>query len=99
MRGHRLRLSHRPDQPLGDVVYLHRGEAQPRETRNHADRSHEPLEVVPGAPIPIAAQVDPGEHDLTVTLAHAASDLAEHRLRGPTTRGSAHLRDDTEPAR
>ena len=99
MRGDGRRLAHRRNEILAQVVDLDRGEAETCETRRPTGGSDELGEVETRFPIAIAAEIDPGQDDFTVSLLDPALNLGEHRARRAATGSSAHLRDDAEPAR
>ena len=83
-----------------DVVHLDRREAEPRQARRGARLAHEPRQVVAGLAIPVAAEVDAGEHDLAMTLVErgarslAAPPSARRLREAPRT-----TRDHAERAR
>ena len=81
------------------MVDLDRGEAEALEPGRRTRLAHEPRQAVAGGAVAVAAEVDPGENDLAVTLRDAATDLAEHGVGGAAARGAAHERDDAEAAR
>jgi hypothetical protein len=83
------RLTERLDELRVDVVDLDRREAQPRETGNRAHFPHEPRQLVARLAVAVAAEVDPGEHDLAMPLRHAAARLGE---APPRQNGSAMRR-------
>ena len=58
----------------------------------------EPGQRVTGGTVAEAAEVDAGQHDLAMPLAHAPTDLGEHRLGRAAPRCAAHERDHTERA-
>ena len=93
------RLAQRGDELVVDVVDLDRGEAQPLEPRRRARLAHEARQAVAGRAVAVAAEVDPGEHDLAVALLDAAPDLGEHGVGAAAARGAAHERDHAEGAR
>ena len=82
-----------------DVVDLDRREPQALETRRRARRADEARQVVAGVAVAVAAEVDPGQDDLTVALRDPARDLVQHRVRAAAARRAAHERDDAEVAR
>ena len=77
------RLAQRPDELRLDVVDLDRREAKAGEPGSLPRLAHEARERVAGSPVAVAAEIDPGEYDLTVPLLHAAPDLAQDRLGRP----------------
>ena len=81
------------------MVDLDRGETEPLEPGSGARLPNEPRQAVAGGAVAVAAEVDPGEHDLAVALVDAATDLAEDGLGGPAARCAAHERDHAEAAR
>src|SRR5581483_12445034 len=54
---------------------------------------------VAGLAVAVAAEVDPGEDDLAVSLLGAAAHLGEHGRRAPAPARPAHERDHAEVAR
>ena len=95
---HRRRLAQRGDQRVVHVVDLDRGEAEPLEPGRRSRLAHEARQVVAGGAVAVAAEVDPGQHDLAVALLDAAADLGEHRIGAAAARGAAHERDHAERA-
>ncbi len=81
-------LPQRRDQRRIDVVDLDRAQPQPAQTLHRSRRAHQPGEVEPRRTVTKAAEVDPCQDDLAVTLLHATPDLAEH-LPGATAAGAA----------
>ncbi len=53
----------------------------------------------PRGAVAVAAEVDPGEHDLLVAVGRAPTDLAEHGAGRPAARAAAHARDHAEGTR
>src|SRR4051812_42950436 len=98
MAAHSRRLAQRVDQLAVDVVHLDRREAQAREPGNRADLAHEARQLVPGVAVAVAAEVDPGEDDLAMSLFDPPVRLREHRAGGAAARGTAHERDHAEVA-
>ena len=88
----RLRLPQRSYERFAHVIHLDRGEAQPDEALDRPDLADQPREVVACAPIAVAAEVDPGQHDLAMPLCHPPPHLCQHRVRRPAARPPAHLR-------
>src|SRR6185436_1917958 len=86
------------DELVVDVIDLDRREPQSCEIRNRSRLAEKASERVPGLAVPVAAQVDPGQHYLAMPLVDPAPDLGEHRPRGPAARGAAYKRDDAEVA-
>ena len=98
MAGDGRRLAKRVEERCGEVVDLDRRQSEPCETGRHADVADQPRQVVALLAVPVAAEVDPGEHDLAVTLGDAAAHLGEHGIGGPAARCAAHERDHAEVA-
>src|SRR5439155_26220983 len=84
---------------VAHVVDLDRAEPEPLEPASRSSLADEPRQVVAGGAVAEAAEVDAGEHQLTVTLVDAAADLLENRLGAPAARRTADERDDAEAAR
>ena len=99
MAGHCVRALERIDEVGRHVIDLDRGEAEPVDSRDRARLTHELRKPVPGLAIAEAAEVDTREHDLAMSLGHAAPYLAEHVLCTPAPRAAAHERDHAERAR
>src|SRR5438552_11040974 len=99
MPAHDRGLAQSRDELAVDVVDLDRRQPQAVEAGHRPHFAHEPRELVPGFAVAVAAEVDPGEDDLTMTLVDAPTDLGEHCCRRAAPRGSADERDDTEVAR
>src|SRR5919201_1570579 len=84
--GDRGRLTQRSNERVIDVVDLDRREPETREARRGGGVPDELRQAVTERTVPIAAEVDPGEHDLTVTLRNASVDLAQNRFGGAAPR-------------
>src|SRR5205807_9898700 len=99
MLADRGRLAQRGDEPVADVVDLDRAQAKTLETGRPPRLADEARQVVARAAVPEAAEVDPGEDDLAMTLVDAAPDLREHRVGAAAARRTAHEWDHAEVAR
>src|SRR3954469_17285419 len=93
------RLAPRVDQLAVDVVHLDRRQAQERKSGNRADLPHEARKLVARVAVAVAAEVDPGEHDLAMSLLDAPARLGEHRGGGAAARRAAHEWNHAEVAR
>ena len=96
---HDRRLAHGLDQVDRDVIDLDRGEAEPREALDLARRPDQPRQRQPGAAIAETAEIDAGEHDLSVALGDPSPDLCEDCSRRAASRRAADEGDDAEGAR
>src|SRR4029450_2685001 len=99
MRRNVLGLAHCGNQGIAQMVDLDGREAQPLDARDSTDLPDEVREVVARRAVPGAAEVDPGQDDLAVSLCSAPTDLGEHGSDGPAARSAPSLGDDTEGAR
>ena len=75
------RLAKGCDEVGANVVDLDRREAEAREPRRRARVPNESRQVVAVLAVAVAAEVDPGQHHLAVSLLDALPDLREHGRR------------------
>jgi hypothetical protein len=72
------RLAQRGHERVVHVVDLDRAEPQALEAGDLPRLTHKLRQVVAGGAVAEAAEVDPRQHDLAVTLVDSAADLSEH---------------------
>src|SRR5919204_6657108 len=93
------RLPKRCHELVVDVVDLDRRQAQAGEAWDRTGLADEAGEREARLAVAVAAQVDPGQHDLAMALRDAPPDLGEDRSGAPAPRSTPDERDDTEVAR
>src|SRR6266576_4243995 len=80
------------------MVDLDRRQAQPLEAGNGAHLAHESRQGVAGRAVSVAAEVDPREDNLLVTVRDAPPNFIEHRGHGAATRSTTDKRNHAEVA-
>ena len=80
------------------MIDLDRREPQARQAGNRTGLSQEASERVTRFAVAIAAEIDPGQHHLPVTLVDPAANLAEDRGGAPAAGTAPHERNDAEVA-
>ncbi len=81
------------------MVDLDGREPKPGEPGQRAELPDQARQAVAALAVAVAAEVDPGQDELAVSLADPAARLGEHGVGGAGSRGPTDERDDAEVAR
>jgi hypothetical protein len=93
------RLAERGLERVVDVIDLDRRKPEAREPRYLPHLTHETCQCVPSLAVPVATEVDAGQHDFAMPLFDPPAHLGQDRSGAAAPAPAAHQRNDAEVAR